>query len=312
MHNCAFAMRWLIFLPLQLALLCAWRCNADKAADAWQEKKREDGRVVQEMKIEAPAMTEEDQYGHVMPERYRCDSCKAVVHHLDADLRKKQKSRRMKAWEYTELFDDTCRNSFTGYGIRLINGENTLSGPGLKTAEDLAPGSGAIQMGGEAWNKRLGEICRKIVYEDVGEDEVYDKFYSNGQLAQELCNETKHCSGKPSPPKDGAKSKEKKASKPEKSKAPKERKPEPAAEAASPAGQKSKASDTQTVQATMSQEPIDVKMFLRSLAQEHGLPAEDYLSARTKAEWEKLTVSMASRLFGRLADSNQDGSCRAS
>jgi hypothetical protein len=40
----------------------------------------------------------------------------------------------------------------------------------------LAPGSGAIQMGGETWSKRLSEACRTIVYESVGEDELYDKY----------------------------------------------------------------------------------------------------------------------------------------
>merc|ERR1712060_214349 len=40
-----------------------------------------------------------------------------------------------------------------------------------------APGGGAIQMGGESWVKRLGEVCRKIVFEKVGEDEIYDRFY---------------------------------------------------------------------------------------------------------------------------------------
>merc|ERR550525_1542826 len=83
----------------------------------------------------------------------------------------------MKQWEYTELFDDTCKGAFEGYGIKLINGENTLSGPGLRQDDQLAPGSGAIQMGGESWSKRLGEICRKIVYEKVGEEDIYERFY---------------------------------------------------------------------------------------------------------------------------------------
>merc|ERR1719221_1161728 len=98
----------------------------------WEEKTNEEGKVVQQMKIEAPAFTEEDQYGYVMPDKYRCNSCKAVMFHLDADLRKKHpKSRRMKQWEYTDVMDDTCRGAFEGYGIRLVDGENTLSGPGL-------------------------------------------------------------------------------------------------------------------------------------------------------------------------------------
>merc|ERR1712039_483556 len=122
------------------------------------------GKVVQELKIEAPSFTEEDQYGYIMPERYRCDSCRAVMFHLEEGLKKTHpKSRRLKQWEYTDAFDDICKGGFDGYGVKLINGENTLSGPGLKKNEaDIAPGSGAIQMGGESWSKRLGEICAKM------------------------------------------------------------------------------------------------------------------------------------------------------
>merc|ERR1740121_957990 len=83
----------------------------------------------------------------------------------------------MKEWEYTDTFDDLCRNSFEGYGIKLINGENALSGPGLPRDDKLSPGSGAIQMSSENWSKRLGEICRKIVFEKLGEEETYEKFY---------------------------------------------------------------------------------------------------------------------------------------
>lgn len=37
----------------------------------------------QTLKIEAPSMTEEDQYGYNMPDRYKCDACRAVVFHLN-------------------------------------------------------------------------------------------------------------------------------------------------------------------------------------------------------------------------------------
>merc|ERR1719343_1576534 len=136
--------------------------------DGWSETKDEQGKVVQQLKIEAPAITEEDQYGYTMPDRYKCDSCKAVMFHLDAALRKKQpQSRRLKQWEYTDVIDETCRAGFENYGIKLINGENTLRGPGLPREESLAPGMGAIQMSSDNWNERLGEVCRKIVFEAI-------------------------------------------------------------------------------------------------------------------------------------------------
>merc|ERR1719272_1219536 len=129
------------------------------ASDGWEEKVDDEGRKVQSMQISAPSMTEEDQYGYVMPDRYRCDSCKVVVHHLNEALTHRQlKSRRLHESEYHELFDETCATSFQGYGITLVNGENALSGPALKR-KDVAPGSGSIQMGGETWEKRLRELC---------------------------------------------------------------------------------------------------------------------------------------------------------
>merc|ERR1712113_1082784 len=43
----------------------------------------------------------------------------------------------------------------------------------------LQPGGAAIQMSSDNWSKRLGEICRKIVFEKLGEEEVYGRFYKS-------------------------------------------------------------------------------------------------------------------------------------
>merc|ERR1719191_223534 len=154
----------------------------------WEEKRNEEGRMVQQMKIEAPTMTEEDQYGYNMPDKYRCDSCKAVLFHLNEALTKRHpKSRRMKQWEYNDLFEETCQDSFEGYGIKLIDGENALSGPGLKQPDSLAPGGAMIQMGGQGWTNRLSELCRAIVYDKVGEEELYEKFYADLKIPESMC-----------------------------------------------------------------------------------------------------------------------------
>merc|ERR1712187_809615 len=162
---------------------------------AAQQQVQEKGKMVQQMKIEAPAMTEEDQYGYNMPDQYKCDACKAVMYHLNGALEARQpKSRRLQEWEFQDLFDETCANGFQGYGVKLIDGKNVLSGPGLKHEEKLQPGMGAIQMGGEKWEKRMGEICRKLVYETIGEDELYEHFRTTGVLAESLCHEsTRSC-----------------------------------------------------------------------------------------------------------------------
>jgi len=289
--------------------------------DGWKQKTKEDGRVVQELKIEAPAMTEEDQYGYVMPERYRCDSCRAVMFHVVADLRKKQpKSRRLKQWEYTDVFDDTCRSGFEGYGIKLVNGENALSGPALRQDDSLTPGSGAIQMGGETWNKRLGETCRKTIYEKVGEEEVYEMFYKHFKdesdeaetskaLVQEICfSELKDCHAGPKPPPKAKDSEEKPDKAKKKEKAKKEKtskaKAKASAEAENKAARKAEDSAPPAAQAATGSngEKVGVEAFLRQLAVRHGLTSDEYLAARTPKEWEKLTVAIAGRLFNGKSD----------
>merc|ERR1719450_394835 len=147
--------------------------------------------MVQEMKIEAPAMTEEDHYGYNMPDQYQCDACRGVMYHLNSALTAKQpKSRRLQEWEYQDIFDETCAVGFKGYGVKLIDGKNVLSGPGLTHEEKLQPGMGAIQMGGEKWEKRMSEICRKLVYETIGEDELYEHFRKVGKLSESVCHES--------------------------------------------------------------------------------------------------------------------------
>merc|ERR1711907_132946 len=151
--------------------------------------------MVQQMKIEAPSLSEEDQWGHVMPDAYRCDSCKAVVFQLNQALKKRHiKSRRMHEWEYNELFEETCNGAFEGYGIKLIDGKNTLSGPGLKQPASPPAGGAYIQMGGKGWSNRLSDICRSIVYDKIGEDELYEKYYTNRKLPDSMCyKETAQC-----------------------------------------------------------------------------------------------------------------------
>jgi len=242
------------------------------AQQEWNEKINDEGRKVQEMKIQAPSMTEEDQYGYTMPDQYRCDSCKVVVHHLSEALQRRQpKNRRLKEWEYQEVYDETCMSGLSGYGISLINGENTLSGPALKR-DNLEAGMGAIQMGGETWEKRLGEICRKIVYEKVGEDELYEEFRAKGELSSDLCfSETRDCQLGPK-----ALPKVQKVSKSKGDKKSKQKKHEDAAS--------KKAAD------------IDLSSFIGKLAKSHGVAKADYTQKRSFSDWESLFVLAAQRI----------------
>jgi hypothetical protein len=296
---------WLL-LTVGLCLAEAKGKGKEAAATGdWKEKTNDEGRVVQELKIEAPSMTEEDQYGHKMPDRYKCDSCRAVMFHLEVALKKAHpKSRRMKQWEYTDTFDDACKDSFEGYGIKLHNGENTLSGPGLTHPEPLQPGAGAIQMGGETWGKRLTEACRSIVYERVGEDELYDKYREDGGLSEAICyQDLRDCTTGPSTPPKPKKQPEDKSKKgdlerdiAEKAKALKAEK----AKAKKAEKEKTKAGkEAKITEASNSGEKVDSATFLRSLAGRHGLPATEYLNFRTETEWEQLIVAMAGKIFSK-------------
>jgi len=283
---------------------------AEKDTGGWQEKTKEDGKVVQELKIEAPTMTEEDQYGYVMPDRYRCDSCRAVMYHLNEALKKVHpKSRRMKQWEYTDAFDDACRDSFEGYGIKLVNGENALSGPGLKQVEDIAPGQGAIQMSSDTWKKRLGEICRKVVYERIGEEELYEKFREEGSISDDVCTtELRDCVlGPKLPPKTSV---DEVREKPDKKKVDRskteKKKPKKAADPVPvPTPAPVRVGALAAVEGR-----TDVQTFLRSLAVRHGLTSDEYVGNRTEREWEKLIMAMAGRIFNHAVDlASTSGSC---
>merc|ERR1712014_88612 len=53
--------------------------------------------------------------------------------------------------------------------------------------------------------KRMGEICRKLVYETIGEDKLYEHFYSTGRLSERLCHESTRVCHKLSSKKDASK-----------------------------------------------------------------------------------------------------------
>ncbi|KAF4719498.1 marginal zone B and B1 cell-specific protein [Perkinsus olseni] len=161
---------------------------------------KEDGRrVMQQIKLEAPNLSQEDMYSPTLPQQYRCDACRAISHHIDKSLRKdakKIRARQLPEYEIIDKFDAVCEEkSFDGYGIRRgVNGENVLSGVGVNPPETLtldsrAGGGGSIQMGGQQWSRRLSAMCRQLV-EEVGEYELVQKWAEKGEdtPAVWLCN----------------------------------------------------------------------------------------------------------------------------
>merc|ERR1719253_2424468 len=183
--------------------------DADAASD-WEQTTNENGQRVQQLKVEAPALTEEDQKNVRMPDAYRCDACHAVMHKLEAALAKARK-KDMKSWEVVEAFDTTCvPATFEGYGVKLIGGENKLSGPGIPVPEDtgLKAGGASIQMGGETWGARLMTECKELVYDTIGEDSLYAVWKKKKSFG-DVCAEQTFCSKAEKKPKEKKRAEEK-------------------------------------------------------------------------------------------------------
>lgn len=281
-------------------------CVGVAGESQWEKTVDESGKTVQSLQIQAPAMTEEDQYGYIMPDRYQCDSCKAVMFHLNhALVRKQPKSRRLQEWEYEEVFQETCKHGFKGYGIKLVNGKNTLSGPALQH-DNLQPGMGAIQMGGETWEKRLGEICRKIVYDKVGEDVLYESFQSDGTLSQELCfRKTSDCRSRPEVSvKPEIQVRKTKASKGQNKETSKKNKKDESESVAMNENDRGKASEqVLTGKEVVARDEVDVSMFLAELAVKHGVAPNEYINKRACKDWEQMFVKVAGRIFANSSNS---------
>jgi len=201
--------------------------------------------------------------------------------------------------EYNELFEETCDGAFEGYGLKFIDGKNALSGPGLKHEDKLPAGGAHIQMGGKGWSNRLSAICRSLVYENIGEDELYEKFYTNrklpGSWSKSLCyEELAQCGTSMKSKKSKAGNKKAKATSIA----------SPAKSTGSPKIEvKSDGSTTQTNKANKTGpggvEAIDAYSFLKSMAHEDGLNFDAYSSERSRQEWGKLIVSMAGKIYSR-------------
>merc|ERR1719191_1099746 len=186
-------MKWLRLLAITVVLAQ----DDDEEADShgWKKTTNEKGQKVQQLQVMAPALSEQDQKDARLPEQYRCDACMAVSFQISNQFAKKGK-KNMKSWDVMEVLDDTCKEqAFPGYGVKLVDGENALSGPGIERDESLQPGGASIQMGGESWSRRLASECKEIVYDLVGEDEVFE-MYKGKDFGKKLCKESGHCNGK--------------------------------------------------------------------------------------------------------------------
>merc|ERR1719326_2868535 len=202
-------MKWLRLLAIY-AVLAQDDDDDDDEADShgWKKTTNEKGQRVQQLQVMAPSLSEQDQKDARLPEQYRCDACMAVSFQIANKFAKSNK-KNMKSWDVMEVIDNTCKeDAFPGYGVKLVDGENALSGPGIERDESLQPGGASIQMGGESWSRRLASECKEIVYDLVGEDEVFE-MYKGKDFGKKLCKASGHCTDKAS----ASKKKEKKEDK---------------------------------------------------------------------------------------------------
>jgi len=175
--------------------------------------------------------------------------------------------------------------------------------------------------GGESWTKRLSEECKKIVFEKVGEEEMYDKFYDGfrkelesasaempafGAVFKDSCfDELRYCSKPkegPEEPKQEATKKDKKAEKKAKNV---EKKAKKQAEAKKKDTKKADKKAEAKAASSGDDVDVDVQTFLQQFALKHGLSAEGYVAKRSEKNWEQLMISMASKIFNKQSDELQ-------
>merc|ERR1712046_246859 len=115
-----------------------------------------------------------------------------------------------------------------------------------------------------------GEICRKFVYDKIGEDELYEHFRQEGTISPNLCvRETRDCQLGP-----------KVAHKKESSKK---------------RGSGEKKEDKHEL-------ALDVSTFIAKLAKKHGAAKGEYTRKRRFSEWEALFTQVAERISHTSTD----------
>jgi len=172
--------------------------DAEHDDEELEKKNETKGRPVEEIKLEAPNLTEEDNHGPRLPKQYECDACHAIVHQISAALTKATenagKNKKLKEWEYSTVFDDTCSNGMGEYGVSQIDGKTVLQGPGIPDKPKSAAGSGSIKMGGGKWPNRMKEMCIEMIAE-IGEEEIYNLFNEDKFNSKDFCknDDLKYC-----------------------------------------------------------------------------------------------------------------------
>merc|ERR1711953_593019 len=139
-----------------------------------------------------------------------------------------------------------------------------------------------------------GEMCRKTVYESIGEEKVYEHFRAKGNLPPSLCDEaTRMC-------KTGAQEQHRHKN-PKKTKQSKsngkhlnqDMNAKTKAQASEEPGQTEKSSNEG--------EALDLVSFFTQIAKDHRVPTSAYTQQRSRTEWERTMLQIAGRLYSGKA-----------
>eukprot|EP00928_Gymnodinium_smaydae_P066406 TRINITY_DN49420_c0_g1_i1.p1 TRINITY_DN49420_c0_g1~~TRINITY_DN49420_c0_g1_i1.p1 ORF type:complete len:377 (+),score=70.20 TRINITY_DN49420_c0_g1_i1:50-1180(+) len=155
------------------------------------------------MRFKVNPLTEEEQSSKVIPDVFKCDACKAVVHQLEKVLRRAKIAPRSQlqleggggsdrraiqeqAVRVTAAAEEACdRKTYKEYGIKeTTEGERRLHGDGIEVTQ---PG---IVQGGGPWSARLAARCASLVEEvedQKGSGDLAERWLK-GSLS-ELCAE---------------------------------------------------------------------------------------------------------------------------
>ncbi|XP_037657558.1 marginal zone B- and B1-cell-specific protein [Choloepus didactylus] len=141
----------------------------------------------------APKLDDEEIYSAHMPAHLRCDACRAVAYQMwrylseaEAKLHTPDSGGRPELSEsvYTDVLDQSCSQSWQEYGVREVNQEKHLIGPGLSQGPQPTI---SVMITGGPWPVRLSRTCLHYLGE-FGEDQIYE-VHRQGQGAVEalLC-----------------------------------------------------------------------------------------------------------------------------
>jgi len=280
-------MKWLHLLAISAVLAQDDDDDDEVDSKGWKKTVNEQGQRVQQLQVMAPSLTEQDQKDARLPEQYRCDACMAVSYQISQKFTKKGK-KNMKSWDVMEILDETCKEAaFPGYGVKLVDGENALSGPGIERDESLQPGGASIQMGGESWSRRLASECKEIVYDLVGEDEVFE-MYKGQDFGKKLCKASGHCTGKAPE----AKKKEKKKEEKKKSEKKTEKKVEK--------------KEAKAPKADPKKDPITFEEYVKRLPSRSLAGSDVFTKKRTQKAWDVELIKLSGKLSASAIESSDE------